>query len=298
MADHVGDPDCGLGVSGEVVANACGRIIFNEAEAYIARKNAATLADKAFLESPPTKFNTEWLRFICIYAKVGSPDLAHLAWIGDWWVRRERPPDRGYSCSMWYEHLDGFIERAARGLFDLIDPEGDFMKEVLQHQNCGTQGRFPPSTKLLMDTFPLYVKNFGGLELFYNGKYQDHVCKMCPLVTVSGYFCMPTLGGYDKQDIFVGTASDGCIQTYTKVERTAETLGCHILADGGFTRTPRVRIPFNKTDIWGKTTKQQAAERLTYNGVFAYWRARAEHMFGAGRSSPLFEACTPTACST
>jgi hypothetical protein len=29
MAEHIGDPDCGLGVSAEVVANACGRIIIN-----------------------------------------------------------------------------------------------------------------------------------------------------------------------------------------------------------------------------------------------------------------------------
>ena len=47
-------------------------------------------------------------------------------------------------------------EAAQAGLFDLIGPEGASMTDALGHANCGTQGRFPPSAKPLMDTFPMY----------------------------------------------------------------------------------------------------------------------------------------------
>jgi hypothetical protein len=162
--------------------------------------------------------------FLFMYARAGNIDVAHLVFHGAYVLREGKAPPRGHSISTCYRRFDMILQRASRALFPLLDPEGEIITAALASKWCNTQDRLP-GVKLLMDTVPLYVPNYGGAESYYNGKYQDHVCKLCPLVTVNGFFCAPTLGGYDKQVIFVGTSADSVIQDAIQVEALAEKLG-------------------------------------------------------------------------
>ena len=133
-----------------------------------------------------------------------------------------------------------------------------------------------PQCKICIDTCPITVVNYAGANEFYQPKYEEHVVKLLVAISMNGYivFVPPSLYG--------GRSADNVILEHSGFGDLLTRIDAQCLADGGFTLSDRVLIPYTKKQLFAGTPAE-SRERFKYNAYHAFYRARAEHPFAAAR---------------